>query len=398
MKIVLGISSGIAAYKIPELAENLIEKGHDVHVVMTAKSTHLTSPEEMEKITGNHVSVDLFDTTFSKKRVLKERKVDHIELAKSADLIVIAPATANTVANLASGKADDFLNTTVLATRAPILVCPSMNDQMWLHPAVQENIYKLESYGYIVMTPESGSLACGTEGIGRLPAIKTISEEIEALLATRNSLKGKRVIITAGGTSESIDSVRVITNRSSGKMGIALAEECYRRGADVLLLRSQSSQKVSTPVKQITFRSAADLSTLIKQYVVNYDIIIHTAAVSDFTIVPFKGKIDSDQSITLTLKPTEKIINNIKKWNPTIELIGFKAIHGSIEQNSNKIKTLLAESKSDYIVINDISRDDIGLEVDENEVSIVNKDGFQETIKKMTKKKIAGEIINRIKI
>ncbi|MBP7967355.1 bifunctional phosphopantothenoylcysteine decarboxylase/phosphopantothenate--cysteine ligase CoaBC [Candidatus Woesebacteria bacterium] len=396
MKIVLGISSGIAAYKIPELVKKLIKNGHDVQVIMTPKSAYLVDRKELETQTGNNVFIDLFNEHFSRETILKERKVDHIELAKQADLVVIAPATANTLANLAYGKADDFLTTTVLATRAPILVCPSMNDQMWLHVAVQENIRKIDSYGYTVMTPESGSLACGTEGIGRLPAIDKILNKIEAMLIYKALLKGKKIIVTSGASIEYIDDARIMTNRSVGKMGSAIAKECYTRGADVVLLRAESSLPLYQPIKQYTFRTATDLENLLSMHTPKVNIVIHTAAVSDFTVDKIAGKIDSTKELTLSLKPSEKIINKLKKWNPNIRLIAFKAISGSLQQNIEKIHKVLQDSRADYIVVNDISRPDIGFESDENEVNIIDKMGNQKKIGKMSKQEIAGKILDHL--
>lgn len=396
MKIVLGISSGIAAYKIPDLVQKLIENGHEVQVIMTSKSAFLVSPEELKHITKQPVLIELFDSKFSTDKILKERKVDHIEIAKTADLIVVAPATANTIANLAHGRADDFLTTTILATRAPVLICPSMNDQMWLHQAVQENIQKIQTYGYMIMKPEEGSLACGTDGIGRLPSIDNIKKAIDKILRLKTSLKGKKILVTAGGTEEPLDTVRVLTNRSSGKMGIALAEECYSRGAEVLLLRSKTAQISPYPVKQLEFRTAQDLQSLLKEYTNDYDVLIHTAAVSDFTVDTLPGKIDSGKEIRITLKPTEKIINKIKQWNENIILIGFKAISGSLDDTIEKIERLRTESQADYIIVNDISRNDIGFECDDNEVTIIDKTGKQEKINKMSKKAIARKIIDSI--
>lgn len=396
MKIVLGISSGIAAYKTPELAKILVSKGYDVHVVMTSKSAYLVSVEEMENITHNHVSIELFDKSFSRAKILEERKVDHIELAKSTDVIVVAPATANTIANLASGKANDFLTTTILATRAPVLVCPSMNDQMWLHPAVQENIRKIQSYGYIVMTPESGALACGTEGVGRLPAVQSIADSIERLIKERTRLKGKKYVITAGATIEAMDDARILTNRSSGKMGIALAEACYKQGGEVILLKSASSVKTSYPITHYIFKTAEELERLLHEQIVRADVVIHAAAVSDFHVDKIPGKIDSSKETVVTLKPALKIINKLKKWNPAICLIAFKAISGNVKDNIAKINRLLKESNADYIVINDISRADIGFESEENEVTIMDKIRNEKKIGKMSKQEIASKILNSI--
>src|SRR3989344_3211600 len=395
MKITLGISSGIAAYKILDLAKILKSKGHDVNVIMTPNAAKMISVKEIEKITGNKVYVKLFEDNFDYKKILKDRKVDHIDIAKNTDLFVIAPATANTIAKLAQGIADDFLTTTILATTSPILICPSMNTNMWFHFATQKNIEELNRYGYYVMDPESGELACGTEGLGRLPKIENIAKEAEKILNLSKNLKGEKIVITAGGTIESIDSARVITNRSSGKMGVAIAEVAYRQGADVLLVRSKSSIKTYLPIKQKIFLTAKDLEKILEKEVVNFDVIIHTAAVSDFTTEKLEDKIDSTKTFTLKLKPTKKIINEIKKWNPYIKLIGFKAVHG-IDQTKLKqaVQEKFKQTEADYLIVNDISRNDVGFDTDDNEVYIFSKKEMVKKIEKTAKKEIAKQIIS----
>ena len=396
MNITICISSGIAAYKIIDLIKILKVKGHDITVIMTENATKMIAIKEVEKASGNKVFSKLFVSDFNYKKILESRKVDHIEVAKKTDLFIIAPATANTVAKLAQGITDDFLTTTISATTSPVLVCPSMNTNMWFHPATQKNIKTLMSYGYYVVDPESGDLACGTEGLGRLPKVENIAKEAEKILKTSKSLKGKKIIVTAGGTIEPIDSARVLTNRSTGKMGVAVAVECYRRGADVLLIRSESSITTHLPMKQITFQTAKDLEKIIKHEVLNYDTIIHSAAVSDFTTGKIEDKLDSVKPISLKLIPTKKIINEIKKWNPKIKLIGFKAVHGI---DKDKIKTVVGkkfkDTDADYLIVNDISRNDVGFGTDDNEVYIFSKKGLVKKLRKTTKKEIAKEILNK---
>ena len=397
MKITLGISSGIAAYKIIDLIKILQSHAHDITVVMTQSATKMLPVAEIEKVTKNYVFVKLFDKNFNYKRILKDRKVDHIDIAKNTDLFIIAPATANTIAKLANGVADNFLITTVLATTSPVLVCPSMNTNMWFHKATQKNIKTLMSYEYYVMDPESGDLACGTVGLGRLPKIEAIVKVTEEILKKSKSLRGKSIIITAGGTTEPIDSARLITNRSTGKMGIALAEECYRRGAEVLLVKSASSVNSFLPFPQLTFQSVNNLETILKNKVPSFNYIIHAAAVSDFTIEKIEGKLSSAKPVNLTLIPTHKIINEIKKWHPLIKLIGFKALHGIDEE---KLKTITQEkfkdTNADYLIVNDISREDVGFGANDNEVYIVSKNGDIKKINKSSKKEIAKIIIDKI--
>ncbi len=395
MKITIGISSGIAAYKIIDLIEILKSKGHDITVVMTRSATKMLPADDVEKVTKNKVYTELFDNNFDYKDILKSRKVDHIDIAKNTDLFIIAPATANTVAKLAHGIADDFLTTTILATRSPVLICPSMNTNMWFHQATQTNIKTLVKYGYFIMDPESGDLACGTVGLGRLPKVEAIAKETEVILKHANRLKGKKVIVTAGGTVEPIDSARVLTNRSTGKMGIAIANECYRQGAEVLLVRSAQSAMLPEPFQQLGFQSAKNLESILKNNVKSFNYIIHAAAVSDFTTTKIDDKLDSANPVNLTLTPTHKIINEIKKWNPNIKLIGFKAVHGIAD--AKKLKTTIdkkfKQTDADYLVVNDISRDDVGFAADDNEVYIVSKNGDIKKINKSSKKEIAKKIV-----
>lgn len=397
--IVLGISSGIAAHKVLELIDKLRQDGSDVTVIMTQSACSMISVEEVEKVSGNTVYTSLFPQNFDREKILKERIVDHIEVAKKADLLVIAPATANTIAKIANGIADDFLTTTLLATLAPVLICPSMNTNMWYHPAVQENITKLQNRGYSILYPESGELACGTEGVGRLAAVESIHKEIKSILETSQRLAGKKIIVTAGGSQEPIDDVRVITNKSSGKMGVAIAEECYRQGAEVLLLRSTTAVQTNLPLKQELFESAGDLEKLIKDHVRSYDMIFHVAALSDYTVDKTKGKIDSKNSLTLELRPTTKIINEIKIWNPKIKLIGFKAVSNvSVEELKVKSLSKLQKSHADYIVANDVGKKEIGFNSDDNEVYIFSNNEDLIKIDRVSKKHIAKKIVDYIPV
>jgi len=405
--IVIGISSGIAAFKILDLIRLLKKDGHSLHVMMTEKAQNIVSPKRIEEMTGYPVFINLFEDNFSYEQILKGKKIDHIEIAKKADIFIIAPATANTIARCACGIADDFITTSILATISPVLICPSMNDKMWYHPATQHNLKTLESYGYEIMTPESGSLACGTDGIGRLPDVKVIKKYIESILSRKKLLEGKRVLVTGGGTIEPIDDVRVITNRSSGKMGKALAEMAYRYGADVTFIHSKNTpnppnRRVNTPIsylyiKQFSFSTSDELKNLLAEKLPKTDIIFHAAAVSDFTVNKHVGKISSEKNHILHLEPTGKIINSIKKINNNILLVGFKAIYGSQEkQIISEAQKLFTDANTDYVIVNDISRPDIGFESSENEVYIVSKERQVKKIIKASKMKIAEEIILKI--
>lgn len=396
--VVVGITSGIAAYKSLELIKLLKEEKLEIFVILSHHATQMVPIDEFEKASGNKVAVELFQDDFDYKIILKSRKVDHIELADKADVFVIVPATANTVAKLSHGIADDFLTTTALAVTAPTIICPSMNVNMWNNPAVQENINLLRKRGAIIIEPTEGMLACGYEGKGRLVDIAIIKDEILKQLHRTNSLRSKKIIVTAGGTIEKIDDVRFIANRSSGKMGVAIAEECYLRGSDVLLLRSKNSVSPRYLVKEKLFSTTDDLFTLVKQYIKEYDYIYHVAAVSDFTLLePFTGKIKSGKALTLRLKPQVKILGYIKKLNPRINLIAFKAEHNSDEKELVQIaKKKLQDSNADAIVANDISRNDRGFEADTNEVFIVQKNGQYIKFALNSKKEIAKHIIEEV--
>lgn len=396
--VVLGVTSGIAAYKTLELIKQLRNETIEIFVVMTNKATKMVAIEEFEKASGNKAFTELFEENFEYKKILEAREVEHIALADKADAMIIAPATANVIAKLAHGIADDFLTTTALAVTAPIIICPSMNVNMWHNPIVQENIKKLKSLGYIIIHPTSGMLACGYEGVGRLADVTNIKNEVLEQLKTTQSMHGKKVIITAGGTKEKIDDVRYITNRSSGKMGIAIAEACYERGAEVLLLRAKNSVAPRYHLKEKLFETSDELLSLLKQQAKDYDICFHAAAVSDFFVKnKINGKISSDNIINLVLVPQTKIIKQIKKINPKIQLIAFKAVYNS---DNNKLKqeaiNKMQETKADAVVANDISKNDRGFESDNNEVLVVLQNGKTELFSLDSKKQTAKKIIDLI--
>lgn len=393
--VLIGVASGIAAYKVLDLIKELKNEGLDVVVIMTQSATKMVSPSEFEKASGNKVYIDLFEKYFDYKEVLKKKKVEHIDVADKADLMVILPATANVIGKLAYGLADDFLTTTALAVTSTILVCPSMNVNMWNNRQVKQNVSILKENGYQIVEPAEGMLACGYEGKGRLEDVQIIKDEIMVHLKRTDSLKDKRIIITAGGTIEKIDDVRFISNRSSGKMGIAIAEECYLGGADILLLRAKSSVKPRYIIPEKTFETAQDLFHLIKKEVGRSDIIFHTAAVGDFEVDGnIKGKISSKESLTIKLKPALKIINQIKKLNPNIKLIAFKAEYGLTDPEMiKKAQEKINESDADFVIVNDISKADRGFEADTNEVIVVLKNGESAKIPLDSKREIAKGIV-----
>ena len=392
--IVIGITGGIAGYKISGLIKLLKQKDYHVEVVMTETAVKMFGTEIFQKETGKPVFYQLLGKDFDYREIVERREVDHIKLADSADLLLIAPSTANTIAKLAAGFADNFLTTLSLAVACPIVICPSMNVHMWENPQTRENLDKLQKRGVIVIPPDSGDLACGYTGVGRLRDIKEIAGILENLLKKSKQLSGRKILVTAGATMEAIDSVRYITNRGSGKMGLAIAREAKRQGAEVLLLRSQNA--VSDPfVPEKTFSSGGQLKKLLEEHTPVYDIIFHSAAVSDY--IPekkYKGKIESKRSLDLKLIQTAKLIGRIKKINQGIKLIGFKAVFGKNREEMKKIAgDLFRSSRADFIAVNDVSRKDSGFEADDNEIFLVTKKGTVVKLEKAAKDKIAAQLL-----
>ena len=393
--VALGVTSGIAAYKSLDLIKLLQNEGVNVSVILTKHATQMVSKEEFEKVTKHTVYTELFEKGFDYKDVLKNRSVDHIDLADSVDVLAIVPATASIIAKIAYGIAEDFLTTTTLAVRAPILLAPSMNVNMWQNPLVQENVAKLKKLGYQIIEPAEGMLACGYTGKGRLEDVVVIKDAIMSELQKSDRLKGKKIMITSGGTTEKIDDVRSITNKSSGKMGAALANACYLQGAEVIFLRAKTSARSRFGIAEKTFETADELFSLIKQELNDADVIFHTAAVSDFQLAEkVTGKIASDQSVNLQLTPRVKISDEIKKINPHVKLIIFKAEHGLT--NSELLKEAekkMRQSQADAVVANDISKHDRGFQADTNEVLVVTKNGTSHYFPLDSKTNIATALV-----
>ncbi len=394
--VLVGVTSGIAAYKTLELIKLLRKEKIEVFVIMTKTASKMVPAAEFAKVSGHKVFVELFEKGFNYRDVLKSRKVEHIELADKADVLVIAPATANVVGKLAHGIADDYLTTTALAVTAPMIICPAMNVHMWNNPFVQENIGKLRQAGYQIIGPTKGMLACGYEGKGRLVDVGLIKNEILKQLKRTSVLQDKKIIVTAGGTREKIDGIRYLTNRGSGKMGVAIAEECYLRGAKVLLLRAKHAVAPRYLINEELFTTADELFILIKKYIQDYDIIYHTAAVSDFQVrEPITGKLSSKDVATITLTPRKKILDQLKTLNPHIFLVSFKAEYGLAEKELLRTaKERLKESRSDMIVANDVGRDDRGFEADTNEVWVISSKGSVKKIAFSAKRNIASELVD----
>lgn len=387
-KIVLGVSGGIAVYKVCDVVSRLKKLGAHVNVIMTKNATEFVSPLTFQSLSHEPVTVDMF------QEVVKW-DIEHIALAKKADLFLLAPATANLIGKLANGIADDMLTTTVMATKAPVLIAPAMNTNMYENPIVQGNIKKLEEYGYRFIEPAYGRLACGDLGQGKLADVEEIVNKVQEYFQG-NILKDKRVLITAGPTREALDPVRYLTNHSSGKMGFAIAKEAVKQGAEVTLIAGPVN--LSPPIGLSHYQpvtTGQQMFDVVKEHLDAQDIIIKTAAVADYRpdYVPDKIK-KKDGDLTLTLKRNPDILAWIglhKK--PEQVLVGFAAETRDVMENAKK---KLEKKSLDLIVANDVSQSGAGFKSDTNQVTMISKDGKKEAYPMMTKEKVAENIIKNI--
>ena len=392
-KIVLAITGGIAAYKSALLARLLVKEGFEVRVIMTQGAQQFITPLTLQALTGNEVHTELLDTH-------AELGMGHIELAKWADLVLIAPASANTLARLAMGMADDLLATVCLATTAPVMVAPAMNQQMWAHPAVQLNVQTLSDMGYEMVEPDSGVQACGDVGAGRLPEPEILLRRLlnfKAKLMVPQSLVGKKVTITAGPTVEAIDPVRFLSNHSTGKMGFALARACRDAGAEVTLIAG-GKVDLTTPldVQRVNVLSADDMLQAANQSAAaGCDIFIATAAVADYRTrdaAPQKIKKTQDE-MTLDLVKNPDILATISHTYPDMFMVGFAAETQDVEKYA---RGKLASKDLDMIACNDVSRKDIGFASDENAMTVFFADKYQqepEALDKASKDDIAQQLV-----
>lgn len=386
--VVLGVTGGIAAYKSCEIVSRLRKAGVKVHVIMTKNACEFVTPMTFETLSNNPCVNDTF--------ARPERwEVEHVALAKAADLFVIAPATANIIAKMAHGIADDMLSTTVLATRAPILVAPAMNTGMWENVATQENCRVLLNRGVHFVGPEGGFLACGDVGAGRMSEPVQIVAKIEEILSCGQDMAGLKVLVTAGPTREALDPVRFVTNRSSGRMGYALAESAQKRGAEVTLVSGPVSIPAPRGVKVVPVQSTDDLYNAMMALAPEQDIIVQSAAPADYkaeVIAPQKMKKQGDEKLILTLVPTQDVaraVGEMKKDGQT--LIGFAAETENLHANAEK---KLDRKNLDMIVANDVTRPGAGFDVDTNIASILTDDGVED-LPLMKKTELADVIFDR---
>jgi phosphopantothenoylcysteine decarboxylase/phosphopantothenate--cysteine ligase len=383
--VVLGVTGSIAAYKTAYLASALKKQHCEVHVILTKNATEFITPLTFETLTGNKCLIDTFDRDF-------EFDVKHISIAKKADLILIAPASANVIAKLANGIADDMLSTTVLASKAVKLVSPAMNTNMYQNPITQDNLLKLQGYGFEIIKPATGLLACNDVGEGKIPEPEVLFEYILKHIAMKKDMIGKKVIVTAGPTQESIDPVRYITNHSTGKMGYALAKACMLRGAQVTLVSGETAIEVPMFVELIKVKSAKEMFEAVCANFDSADIVFKAAAVADYTpSVTYDNKVKKkDEDMSIPLKRTADILKHlgsIKRFNQL--LCGFSMETENMVENS---RLKLEKKNLDMIIANNLKVSGAGFGVDTNIVTIITKDGEKE-LPKLSKFDTANEII-----
>lgn len=382
--IVVGVTGGIAAYKAAMLVSLLRKKGADVHVCMTENACHFITPLTFETLSANRVVTD----TFSRETPYE---VEHVALAKLADLIVVAPATANILAKAANGIADDFLSTLLLAARGKVMFAPAMNTAMLHHAAVQRNIAQLRVDGCLIVAPGTGMLACGDIGDGRMAEPQEICEAVEAAL-TPKDLEGVRLMVTAGPTRERLDDVRYLSNRSTGKMGYAIAKAAARRGAQVTLVSGPTALEAPAGVELRKVESAQQMYAACMETFPQVDIAVKAAAVADYTPAAYHpGKIKKSDDMQLPLVRTRDILQSLGEKKQKQILVGFAAEAAELERNA---QDKLQRKHLDMIAANDISRSDIGFGSDENLVTLFFADGTKKVLQKAEKEQIADGILD----
>jgi phosphopantothenoylcysteine decarboxylase/phosphopantothenate--cysteine ligase len=387
-KVVLGVTGGIAAYKVAELVRELVRRGAKVRVVMTDHACRFVTPLTFETLSGNPVATDLF-------WVPGEFEIGHIALAEFAELVVIAPATANIIGKMAAGLADDLLSTVLLATEAPVLICPAMNAKMYANKIVQENISGLVSRGHAVLDPGYGELACRAEGRGRLAEPLEIAEEIESILTVKDLL-GERILVTAGPTQEPFDPVRFISNYSSGKMGYALAMTARRRGATVTLVSGPTALTVPQGVEFVPVTTAVEMRDAVLDRLEETTVVIKAAAVADYrpaVCEPEKIK-KREGHLTIRLERNPDIISEIAHRKGDRILVGFAMESEHLIENA---RSKLIEKGMDFIVANDVTEPGAGFRGDTNVVRILDREGGVEAFPLMDKRDVAGVILDRVK-
>jgi len=393
MKVVLGVSGCIAAYKAAELVRLLQQEGFSVQVVMTAHAQEFVRPLTFAALSGQKVITEMFTREGAPANL--ESAVEHIAVADSAELLLIAPATANLLGKLANGLADDFLTTLVLATKAPVVVAPAMNVNMWEHPVVQANLERLRERGVGIVEPDTGYLACGWTGPGRLASNEAILGKVREVLGLRHDLADTTVLVTAGPTCEDIDPVRYLTNRSSGRMGYAVAEAALRRGARVILVSGPTALEPPPVAVLELVRSSEEMRQAVGRHLGEASIVVKTAAVADFRpAAAQRQKIKRGKgALTMELEPTPDLLEEITAAKGERLVVGFAAETDNLVENA---RAKLRAKKLDVVVANDVTQNGAGFDVETNIVTILTCDGQEIALPKMSKFAVANRVLDEV--
>jgi len=393
MRITLGVTGGVAAYKAAELVRRLQQDGFTVQVVMTRSAREFITPLTFAALTGQKVITDLFAESGGEANL--ESAIEHIAVAQRTDLLLVAPATADILAKFARGIADDFLTTLYLASTAPVVVAPAMNVNMWNHAATQENVEMLRARGVKIVDPDEGYLACGMTGAGRLAGQEAIVAAVHEALHAVRDLAGEKVLVTAGPTRENVDPVRYLTNRSSGKMGYAVAEAAARRGAQVILVSGPTSLEAPAGVERIGVQSAEEMHHVVLEKVAGCSIAIFAAAVADYRPAePAGQKIKrNNEPTTIALEPTPDILASVARNKGQRFIVGFAAETDHVAENARK---KLAAKSVDLMVANDVTAEGAGFDHDTNVVTLLARDGRDLALPRMSKSEVAQRILDEV--
>ncbi len=393
MRITLGVTGGVAAYKAAELVRRLQQEGFSVEVVMTRAACEFITPLTFAALTGKKVITGLFAESGGEANL--ESAIEHIAVAQRTDLLLVAPATADILAKFSRGISDDFLSTLYLATTAPVVVAPAMNVNMWNHPATQENLERLRGRGVHVVSPDEGYLACGMTGAGRLAGQEAIISAVREVFQIRRDLEGKTVLLTAGPTQEDLDPVRFLTNRSSGKMGYAVAEAAAQRGAKVILISGPTALETPAGVTRIDVRTAAEMLNAVQRHFAEATTAIFAAAVADYRPAEAAAhKIKkTGGEFTLRLAPNPDILATVARKKGDRLIVGFAAETDRVAENARK---KLQEKDADLIVANDVTAAGAGFDVDTNVVTLFARDGRDVALPKLTKREVADRILDEV--
>jgi phosphopantothenoylcysteine decarboxylase / phosphopantothenate---cysteine ligase len=394
MRITLGVTGGVAAYKAAELVRLLQQDGFTVQVVMTRGAREFVTPLTFAALSGQKVITELFEKSPAGETNL-ESAIEHIAVAQRTDVLLVAPATADILAKFARGIADDFLTTLYLATTAPVVVAPAMNVNMWNHAATQENIAMLRAHGVKVVNPDEGYLACGMTGAGRLAGQQEILAAVRETLHAQRDLQGETILITAGPTCEDLDPVRYLTNRSSGKMGYAVAQAASRRGAKVILVSGPVTLEAPAGVERIAIRTAEEMRVAVLDRFSGSTIAIFAAAVADYRPAePQAAKIKrNNEPLTIRLEPTTDILAEVAQTKGDRLIVGFAAETDHVAENARK---KLVAKKADLIVANDVTAEGAGFDHDTNVVTLFSRDGRDLALPKLSKSEVAQRILDEV--